>query len=125
MVQFQVLWQTGRWAHRVPGSAFLLARSSGLYSQTPNGSSMGYTQVGHGQQLSQGLHPGHRVVSPTGPQGLGRWALRGREGEGAVTQKREMTETFLLRGCGEGGTPRVSAAINQGPQDREVRRGPS
>lgn len=76
----------------------------------------GHTQAGRGQQLSHRFHPGHSVSHPTGPQGVGPWALRGREGEGAVTQKREMTETFLLQGCGEGGTPRVSAAINQGPQ---------
>lgn len=77
----------------------------------------GHTQAGCGQRPSQGLHPGHSVSHPTGPQGAGRWALRGREGEGAVTPKREMTETFLLQGRGEGGTPRDSAAINQGPQD--------
>ena len=63
--------------------------------------------------LSQGLLPGQCLPSPRAP-GCGVLGSE-REGEGAVTQEREMTETFLLQGHGEGGTPQVSAAINHGP----------
>lgn len=72
--------------------------------QAGDGSARGFTQGPEHRPTPVPISLGPRV------QGTGS----GREGERAVTQEREMIETFLLQRCGKGGTPRVSAAINQG-----------